>query len=523
MAHLVAYHTANAAIVGRVVGVGVEEGRLQDGGGEANLVGGGVVVGVDGLRSHAPFHLVHALVDVARDEVVGGPAADVAEVLVEAQLVVHLQSAIVFPLVGIANLDDEVGELVLGLFLGGLAHPCRGVDALGQGLLQVVHELQHALLARLGEVLLHVELADGLSHVAADQAHGPFPARAVLLDAAHDGAEFERGLAEVVAQASRRTADDAALGVGLQVFEGRVVEYLLHLVDGFGLAHVHGVDGGESAGQQHIAPVDSRIVGHQLEIAHLVVVGVDVAQLHVVVAGLGNAGLDGEHGLHLLLCRGLVVAREHEELLQIVLVGLEHALVLCVVGEVVVAGSKSESGLSQRHEVPVGIAHVASGSQAEHHGSLAVAVELGAHDLVFLAVFDGLDAVEVGLDGCPSLAVEAHAVHHQVVERANLLSERAFRLWRGGILHDDVLDALLVLFVEVSKGSVVGVFGIEGVGLEPSSCRIMVKVVARSDRGVQVGWVDSRSLRLCKPCRGHKSHCCENKLCFHAKNGVSDF
>jgi hypothetical protein len=42
---------ADAAVVHRVVGVDVEEGGLQDGGGEDDLVHARVVVGVDRLRA----------------------------------------------------------------------------------------------------------------------------------------------------------------------------------------------------------------------------------------------------------------------------------------------------------------------------------------------------------------------------------------------------------------------------------------------------------------------------------------
>ena len=65
VAHLVADHGADAAVVHRIVGVEVEERRLQDGGGEDDLVADGVVVGVDGLRRHAPLLGVDRLAGLA--------------------------------------------------------------------------------------------------------------------------------------------------------------------------------------------------------------------------------------------------------------------------------------------------------------------------------------------------------------------------------------------------------------------------------------------------------------------------
>ena len=61
------------------------------------------------------------------------------------------------------------------------------------------------------------------------------------------------------------------------------------------------------------------------------VVGLNVAQLHAVVAGLGDARLNIDNGLHLLLGSSLVVARHEEELLQISLVSFQDALVLRIV------------------------------------------------------------------------------------------------------------------------------------------------------------------------------------------------
>src|SRR3546814_8873050 len=55
MADLVADHRADAAIVDRIVGVRIEEGRLQDRGGEDDLVHPEIGIGVDRHRGHAPF------------------------------------------------------------------------------------------------------------------------------------------------------------------------------------------------------------------------------------------------------------------------------------------------------------------------------------------------------------------------------------------------------------------------------------------------------------------------------------
>ena len=61
VADLVADHRADAAVVDGRVGVRVEERRLQDGGGKNDLVEVRVVIGVDGLRRHAPLAAVYVV------------------------------------------------------------------------------------------------------------------------------------------------------------------------------------------------------------------------------------------------------------------------------------------------------------------------------------------------------------------------------------------------------------------------------------------------------------------------------
>ena len=174
-------YAADTAVVNSLVYVRVEERRLEDGCREADLVGGRVIVSVYGLRSHLPLGLVNRLVHLARDIVLREECADVLHVLEERELLVYVEVGVVLPLVGVAHLHDEVGELVLSLRLCSGRHPCSLVDALRESLLQVAHELNHLLLRRLGEVLLYVELADSLAEHAAHESCGTLPARTVLL------------------------------------------------------------------------------------------------------------------------------------------------------------------------------------------------------------------------------------------------------------------------------------------------------------------------------------------------------
>ena len=263
-------------------------------------------------------------------------------------------------------------------------------------------------------------------------------------------------------------------------------------MDRLRLSYVHIVEGGESAGQEHIAPVNSGEVVDELGIRHLMVVGLNVAQLHAVVAGLGDARLNIDNGLHLLLGSSLVVARHEEELLQISLVSFQDALVLRIVGKIVVAGVQSESALTHSNDVPLRIFLVGAYAYAKHHGTLTIAVELRHDQLILLAVLDGTNLGQRGLDGSVPLAVHARRVHHQVVERSYLLSERTLRLLGRSILQNDVLYAFLIEFKEIGERAVAGVLSVERVTLQPSSGSIMVEVVTGTNTGVEVLRVDAR-------------------------------
>ena len=60
---LVPDHNADAAVIDRVIGFRVEEGRLQDARREDDLVAGGVVLRVHDVRRHEPVGKVHGAAD----------------------------------------------------------------------------------------------------------------------------------------------------------------------------------------------------------------------------------------------------------------------------------------------------------------------------------------------------------------------------------------------------------------------------------------------------------------------------
>ena len=88
--HFVADHDTDRAVVGGIVGYGIEERRLQDAGGEADFVRRGVVVGINGLRSHVPLVAIDGFVDAAGDFIGMIKLGGATQILKEGEFFVNL-------------------------------------------------------------------------------------------------------------------------------------------------------------------------------------------------------------------------------------------------------------------------------------------------------------------------------------------------------------------------------------------------------------------------------------------------
>ena len=141
VADLVADHPADGPIVDRRIAVRIEEGRLQDGRREDDLVVGRVVIGVHRLRGHAPFVLVDRIVQAIQLVL---PLEDAGPFGVAEQVVTpDLKGGIVAPAVRIADLDGEFRQFLEGRRLGRLAHPAVVRDAVAQRDTQVGDQFLH--------------------------------------------------------------------------------------------------------------------------------------------------------------------------------------------------------------------------------------------------------------------------------------------------------------------------------------------------------------------------------------------
>ena len=181
MADLVADDGADGAVVVGGGGLGIEEGRLQDGGREVEAVVEWKVDGVDGLRGHAPLFAVDRFSDAVEGVVIVEEAGvpEIGEEIVWFYFV----AGVAAPVVGIADADLEGAEFGDGFFLRGGCHPgdvfesdaeCGdeiGDDGFGLGL------------GFGGEEALDVDLADGVAQGGGDEddRHGSRAGAAGLL------------------------------------------------------------------------------------------------------------------------------------------------------------------------------------------------------------------------------------------------------------------------------------------------------------------------------------------------------
>ena len=333
---------ADAAIVDRWVGIGIEEGRLQDRGREDDLVPGEVGIGVDGHRRHEPFAAVHRsaeLVDVALMlELVG--AHDVAGEVAT----LDDQRRIVAPLVGIADLGREGGELGPRARLGLRRHPGEVLDAAVHRGEDIVHQPVGRGLGLGREVALDIILADLLAHRARDERDAALPEVLVL------GRAVERGAVKGEMRVDERVREIG--GVGVERVE-------LHII----LQHRHRrgrKNLGGAADRRGLADDEAGLVGHAhcLQIAvpaefgrclgelggrQLVIGLLRVAAVDLGPVDLGDIGLERHDRVGAGL--GTLFTRKLEKLDEIGAIGVALLDQGGVVAQIIIAIGKAETAL----------------------------------------------------------------------------------------------------------------------------------------------------------------------------------
>ena len=104
-----------------------------------------------------------------------------------------------------------------------------------------------------------------------------------------------------------------------------------------------------------------------------------------------------------------------------------------------------------------------------------------------------VDFLEVGLEGFATLLLQTDAVHTDVVERSDLVGNRASFVLVGRDRVDDALELLLVLLSEEIERAVARVLSVERVVLHPAAAGVLIEVFERRHGCVKVVEVDTRS------------------------------
>ena len=94
---------------------------------------------------------------------------------------IDFERRVIAPLIGIADLDGEGGELLERFLSGFFVHPCGGLDAVGQRFLEIVHHFERAFLGFGREIIGDVKFAERFTEFFIRRGHDAFPARLELL------------------------------------------------------------------------------------------------------------------------------------------------------------------------------------------------------------------------------------------------------------------------------------------------------------------------------------------------------
>src|ERR1700730_18101567 len=237
MADFVADDGTNSAVVHSVVGVGIVKGRLKDAGGKNNLVHAGVVVGVYGRRRHAPLRAVHRLSNFV--QLAGVFKFDTAANVGGIRAAVDSELGIIAPFVGVADLHVKGFELGEGFLLGIRSHPGKRWDVVAKRGNQVVDHFFGTGSCNRGKVLIDISLSESFTEVSVRRLYTTLPARQQLLRSGELSViEIEILLFKSLWEARRAVVDHMPTQIDLPVGQRNAGEFLVHLLEEFGLAHV---------------------------------------------------------------------------------------------------------------------------------------------------------------------------------------------------------------------------------------------------------------------------------------------
>ena len=482
--HLVADDRADAAVVHRRIRGRIEERRLQDRGGEGDLVHRRAVLGVHGLRVHPPLGAIDRPAE-ARDAPSPVELAAAADVLEERRLV-HREGGVVAPFRRVADAGLERGQLLLRFGARLVVHPGERLQALAHGGPQVGDERIHRRLVPGREVPGDVELAQALADQAVEQRDAALPAFALHLDAAEDLAvEGEAGVVERLREVIAGIVGEMEGQVLLPGRHRLGVEERRAALDRGHFAHDDARDGAQAARLERRLPVHRRNRRGQAGAVHRIVRRLHVAALLARPMGLGQLRLERDHR------RGAVrrrrIAEQLEDARDVGPVGGAVAVELLAGRQVVVADRHAQARLADGDHVARRIGRIGVDPEPERRR------ELGAPhqpDQVGLGR-RRVDCREVGAQRLETARLDARLVHPRRVEVGDLLADRAGWSRCPSELIDQRADVRLGLVAQRVEHAEARLVRRDDGRREPFAVHVAEEVVPRLHRRVHLGGVDA--------------------------------
>ena len=497
-------HNADSSVVDSIIGIGIVERRLKNCGREADLIGCRVVICIHRLGRHEPLLAVNRLAQTV--DVVGRvPAHRLDDIVPIALRGIHGERRIILPLVGITDLNRKCSQFLMCTRLRIVAHPFELVDMLAERRLQVLDQLQHALLVGGREVLGHIHLSDGLRKHAVGDCHNALPTRFHLLFSRHCLAvELERSLLEVIAQVGCRSIDICCRKIVAQILQGSILENVVGLLERRGGRHDQRREVADTHDLVICRPVDGVVTLLEILAGHRVVTRLGISQLDVRPELVGQRHLDIQHAVDSLSDLLLGHAVQAEAGCQVGAIILADLLVLGQ--QVVVAVRHHQSRLREIERIDLAVHHVGTHTAPEE-GIGYRCMHAGNHRSKFRTVADRQDLLYRLGDWSRTLVVKPHRIHTEFVDVGNLLLDASGS--RFAVVHrlEQLVDTFFVILGQNIECPVTRIFGFQRILLLPAARSKLVEILVQRHRAVEIRRIDCRhrTLLLCPSACGKDS------------------
>ena len=254
-----------------------------------------------------------------------------------------LQRRVILPLIGIADLRGEGGQLLVRARFRLRRHPLERIDPLAQGGAQIRHQLLHLRLRFRREVRGNIELPDLLAERAVHFIHRALPALALLrLAAQRLSVEREARVIEALRQIRCVVAQVVERQIRLECRQRRALEKLGQIVNGRELAQDQILPGADRGSIEKRLPGKAGRVGEQLLLGARVVSCIHITPLLDGPLHFGRRGLERHDVAPPSRC-GIGNAAQGEHLLDVGHVLVADVLQLRIILQVVVAIRQAEA------------------------------------------------------------------------------------------------------------------------------------------------------------------------------------